>query len=658
LLGLGLLLGNPGPGRAPPAADVDLAHLLEVLQDRQDPRGQSQAALLLVQSADPGAEKVVRQGLRQPENTEVFLALTAAVRLRHDGRFLDELFAALGANRPRVRQAVAETLAVLPQRDLVRRLQAVVDDACAELAVRQTALWVLGRSGRKQAVAVLVSQLDADAEELRRVAAAALADLTGQNYGQDAARWRAWWDRHKGLSAEQWLESRLAYQTSRSLRLEGDLARARAQVLRLQQLFYNRLPVGERVGHIQSLLEQDDPAVRALAVVWALELLPTADAPPRKAQLAEVLLRLSHDGNAEVQRAAVHGLGRVAAPAAAERLRLLLKEGAPAVRAAAARALAQQARGTDAASRARQREVVPLLQKALEDRAVEVVVEAAEALGALGAPEACPVLAGLLRHPSEHARQAAAQALERVADPGVLAGLLRGLDDPSVAVRFSLVGALGRVAGNGQALSPEQRQRLLTRLEGLLTGDADPGVRSRAATVLGECAAPALLETLWRTVLGATEARVREKAWGAFVEIITRSGNLALLRQWDRALAEARQGPRRLQLLAQVSSHWQQRPETHEAAAGAQEALLEAQLDLGKWSAAAPLARELLARPADAAERERRLRWVLRAGELALRDGNRAEALRAAQEARPYLPGSGALADAFGRLEKQAGRKD
>jgi hypothetical protein len=87
-----------------------------------------------------------------------------------------------------------------------------------------------------------------------------------------------------------------------------------------------------------------------------------------------------------------------------------------AVRAAAARSLAQQARGTGAEALERQRQVVPLLQKALEDPALEVVVEAAEDLGALGVPEAGPVLTVLLRHPSPPVRQTAAQALERVAE--------------------------------------------------------------------------------------------------------------------------------------------------------------------------------------------------------------------------------------------------
>ncbi|HZY84078.1 MAG TPA: HEAT repeat domain-containing protein, partial [Gemmataceae bacterium] len=461
LLGLGLLAAGAGPARP---ADLDVAPLQEMLHDRQSPRGQSQAALLLVQSAAPGAEAAIRAGLKAPQDADTFLALAGAVRLCRDGRFTAELLAALSVSRPTVRQAAAEALAVLADADLVRRLAAVAADEAADLAARQAALWALGRCGRKQAAPVLLDQLAGAHEALRRAAAAALADLSGQDYGVDAARWRAWWGRHKGLSAERWLELRLAFQTSRAQRLEGDLARARTQVLRLEQQFYSRLPAAERPAHILSLLNQDDPAVRVLAVTWALELLPAAD-ESRQRLLAQALLRLSSDPTPEVQRAAVLGLGLVHDPAAAERLGSLLERGRPSVRAAAVRALARQARGGDAEAAARQKAVVPALQKALADTSLEVVVEAAEALGELGAPEAGPVLKCLLEHTSEPVRQAAAQALERVADANLLDALLGALDDPSATVRFSLVGALAHAAGDGSALGAPQRERLVAKLE-------------------------------------------------------------------------------------------------------------------------------------------------------------------------------------------------
>jgi HEAT repeat protein len=655
ILGLSVLLTEPAAGSG---AEQDLAQLREMLEDRQDPRGQSQAALLLLQSREPGAVRLVGQRLRHPENEEVFLALATAVRTRQDVRFLDDLLAALLANRPRLRQVLAETLAALPAADLVKRLQAIAQDSKGELRVRQTAAWTLGRSGRQAAVPVLLALLASDNEDLRRVVAGALAELTGQTHGLDEARWKAWWERHKDLTTEQWLDMRLTFQSTRASRLEGELLRARAQVLRLHQQLYARLPVAERLAYLQSASDQEDPGVRALAVVWALELLPGADLARRNV-LAGVLLRLTHDGVADVQRAAVLALGRVSDPAAYARLMQLLQASPPAVRAAAARALASAARGSDCTARARQKEVIAALQKALEDRALEVVIEAAEALGTLGAPEAGPVLTGLLRHPSEHVRKTAAQALERTADASLLDGLLRGLDDPNVTVRFSLLGALAQAStAQGPGLTPEQRKKLLTRLEQVLRRDADPGVRGRAATVLGECSDSSFLATLWGHVQTESEGRVQEKAWDAFVEIVVRSGSPSLLATWDRKLADANQSTRRVQLLARAFARWDQVSASRPAANKALEGLVQAQIDLGKWSAAAPLAQNLLTRGESPASRERCLKWLVKATEMALREGNRSEALRIIQEARPYIPKDDLLGPTFDKLAKQASRKE
>lgn len=650
LLGL-LLFGPSAVVSAPPSPDP--ASLREMLHDRQNPRGQSQAALLLVQSRSADADEIVRQGLRQTEASDIFIALATAVRLQRDTRFLDELLRGLACGRPAVRQAAAEALAVVADADAILRLQARVENDRADLVLRQAALAALGRSGRKSAAMILFDQLSGDNETLRKAAADALAELTGQDYGTDLDRWRDWWERHKDLSNEQWLAQRLAYQASRARRLEGDLGRARTEVVRLHQQLYDRLPAAERVKHIQGLVEHEDPAVRGQTAAWSIELLPSADAVGQKA-LAEVLLRLSRDGVPAVQQAAVLALGRVSEERAFDRLSLLLTRGAAPVRAAAARALAQQARGNGPEAQQRQKQVVPALQKALEDESLEVVIEAAESLGALGVPEAVPVLASLLRHTSEPVRQAAAQALERSADASALDALLDALNDPAASIRFSLIGALGQAAGDGRSLTPPERNRLVERLEALLLRDVDPGVRSRAATVLGQCGSPALLATLWPRVLAAEDSRVQEKAWAAMVEIIARAGSLELLVEWDRTLTEAKQGTRRLQMLGAVHQRWQKREDTTALARPVQERLIEAQLEQGKWPAAFPQVRELLAQAESDAEVEKRLRWLLAVGEQALKEGKRSELLRVVQEAKPYLARVKGLAAEVDRLEREA----
>jgi HEAT repeat protein len=300
------------------------------------------------------------------------------------------------------------------------------------------------------------------------------------------------------------------------------------------------------------------------------------------------------------------------------------------------------------------RQVVPLLQKALDDPALEVVVAAAENLGTLGVPEAGPVLTVLLRHHSESVRQTAAQALERIADPAVLDGVLGALEDSSITVRFGLVGALGRIAGEGRRLTDAQRSRILTRLEDLLLRDPDAGVRSRAASVIGQTGAQVELPFLWRRLQAREDSRVQEKTWAAMVEIIARSGNLELVRHWDRTLAEADQGARRLELLGEINERWKKLERTKPMTAGLTEMLVQAQLEQGKWAAALPLVRELLDRPADATDVDRRLGLLLKVGERALQEGNWAEALRVVREAQPFLPRSNGMAPEFDKLERRA----
>ncbi|HEV3257092.1 MAG TPA: HEAT repeat domain-containing protein, partial [Gemmataceae bacterium] len=358
------------------------------------------------------------------------------------------------------------------------------------------------------------------------------------------------------------------------------------------------------------------------------------------------------------QGAAVLALGRIDDPRDFGRLRELLTTGRPGVRAAAARALTQQATpsGPETARRARalRGEVVPALQKALDDPAWEVVVEAAEDLGSLGVPEAGPVLIALLHHPCEPVRQTAAQALERVADLTILDGLLTASTDSAVSVRFSLVGALGHAAADGRSLGDGQRARLVAGLEDLLLRDPDPAVRSRAATVLGACGTPDVLPVLWQRVLAAEDNRVQDKAWAAVINIIARTECLHLLNEWEHRLAEAGQVARRLELLGAVCDRWKKTERGRDMATPATEALVEAELEQKKWAAAFPLVRELLTRTGTKAELSRRLGWLLAVARQALHEGNRSESLRAAQEAQPFLAGHPELAAAFETLAKKA----
>jgi HEAT repeat protein len=654
IVGVSLLLqGN----EVVPARSEDPAHLREMLYDRRHPTQQSQAALLLVMNRSAEASAVVRQGLRQLEAPDVYDALTTAIRLCHDVRYNEELFEALSSGSAERRQATARTLGQLVDAQGLARLEKLARDENATLDVRRSAVWALGRSGRKSAFAFLIQQTSGKPEALRETAIAALTAMTGLDFAGDTLRWQAWWDGRKNLPEETWLAERLLYQASKARRLESELEHARAEVVRLHQQLYARLPAADRLSQIQAVIGNEDPVVRSLAVTWCTELIPGTDAVGQRA-ITELLLRLTDDSAVDVQRPAILALGRILEPRAFDRLRVLMGANRAEVRAAAARALTQQASlprpEKPELTRQIQRQVVPALQKALEDPALEVVVEAAEDLGSLGLPEAAPVLTGLLKHPSEPVRQAAAQALERISDAAILGELLAALDDSSAAVRFSIIGAVGHAVGDGKALAVAERNKFLTRLEDLLARDTDPGVRSRAATVLGESAPPTMLPSLWKRVQAAEDSRVQDKAWSAFVNVIVRAASLELLTTWERTLVEAHQEARQLQLLSAAVEAWKKNNEAKTLIVPATEALIQAQLQQGKWAAAGPFIRELLAQPNADPELPRRLRWLLTAGELALKEGNKPEALRAVQDAQAFLPRAKSLAVEFEKLEKQA----
>ncbi len=657
-------------GAQPP---VDIARLREMLLDRGQPRLQNQAALALIQVNSGEAEALIRQGLEQAEDAEMFLALASAIRFNRDLRFTDELVKALSSNKAPIRQGASQALSVLAEPKVIDKLSKLLADPATDPSVAQAVAYTLGASGRKQSVSTLLKALGSESDKLRQAASEALGDLTGQKFGLDSDRWNQWWQATRDLPVDRWLEDRLAFQLARRARLENELEGARSQVVRLQQELYSRLGTAERLEYLPGMCEQEDPALRLLAVNWCQEALNGAD-PAAQKILGGLLLRLSGDAVLEVQRAATLALGRVPEVQVLDRLLVLTRSNRPTVRAASSRALSQQAAINRPELKARQAEVLASLQRLLEDPVLEVVVEAAEDLGALGASESGPVLTALLRHPSESVRKAAAASLERVAQPKSMDAILKALDDSSGTVRFSLVGALAKLAvrfepsappasdppksADPEGLTETDRVRLLARLEIVLLKDMDPNVRARAASALGECGPPSLLPVLWQASQPSEDVRVQEKAWLALIDTIARARQVSLVQEWDRKLAQAKVPARRLQLLTEVLSRWTRRADPALQLAPIQDLVIQVALDQNKWSLALPLVRESMAKPQRTEmELQATLRYLLQAGEQALADGNPAEALRVAQEGRALTTKDSPLTPLFDGLANRSKTK-
>jgi len=153
--------------RAAPHAPLLLASLATEVQDselNEFVRGESLRLLgaLRAPQAQPLAESLVKSSslpLREA-------AITTLGTLADSPRTVSPLLAALQDNDPYIRQAAAAGLGTLKNPTAIPPLIAVLG---------------------KEPVTIV-----------RRAAATALWQLTGQQFGEDAARWQAWWQRKNG----------------------------------------------------------------------------------------------------------------------------------------------------------------------------------------------------------------------------------------------------------------------------------------------------------------------------------------------------------------------------------------------------------------------------------------------------------------------------
>src|SRR5438876_11357874 len=132
------------------------------------------------------------------------------------------------------------------------------------------------------------------------------------------------------------------------------------------------------------------------------------------------------------------------------------------------------------------------LQAPLVDKDPHVVAAAAELMGLTGSPQAVPLLAGLLRHPSDFVREAALLGLAEGGGREVSRPAMPALKDESIAVRIAAVRAImaGRDAGFPTLMirRPEQESG-----EGVQAGEprrAGPPGGADALDVLAHYAEP------------------------------------------------------------------------------------------------------------------------------------------------------------------------
>jgi cyclophilin family peptidyl-prolyl cis-trans isomerase/HEAT repeat protein len=474
-------------------------------------------------------------------------------------------------------QAVVEQLATLLAAEDARDFQAELFRSALvapDSLVRRTAAMSAGRIGDLRATP-LVLPLLGDPDSTVRVAAAFALGLL-----RDTAAARPLMDRLTGLPA---LDATSAAEAVTALAKIGGPAVGD---------FFN----GILTGRVTLSVADREPVVRAtLLDSWRL----AADAP------AQALLPFADDSSVSRRWRAAFSLGRLRAPAAGERLTVLLRDREVVVRAIAARALtrgyaeaAGLAPGTVAELLARSvsdqgaqvrinavrslggyrdTALVTFVAPLLGDQLPNVQVEAATTLGLLGGAEATRLLAriatakglfavrrealiGLARADSsafaavagpwrssgDWRERATAAEGAAAAGPGPAPWFLREKDPRVVAA--GLQAWAGEVEGPDSALVAAARP---------LLAQADAAVRSVAADVVGRAATPADLPALVRAYRLSTRDSFPEAALSALGAIAgIRQGGTEAQSQVDREFLATTSRPANYLLRRWAEDNW------------------------------------------------------------------------------------------------------
>lgn len=107
---------------------------------------------------------------------------------------VDLLITALKDKSTQIRYGAADSLGDLKDRSAVEPLIAAMQDEYA--IVRQRAVEALGKIKDRRAIEPLIATMKEENAGNRQWVAWALEQITGQDLGQDSARWQAWWDKH------------------------------------------------------------------------------------------------------------------------------------------------------------------------------------------------------------------------------------------------------------------------------------------------------------------------------------------------------------------------------------------------------------------------------------------------------------------------------
>lgn len=289
------------------------AELLAVTRDsRLDLLTRRDAARQLLASNQPEARRQLVNEINttaDPTSQQAIAQALAGIEPRPHDDFKLPLLGLLERADPEVPGLladIAEALGRYEDNDLIRRLLDVAQDRKASIGYRRGATLTLGYARHQYVARVLIDLIKSDQPPpLRQAAFDALATLSGiDTFGADPAAWQRWWDDHRKLNRELFLERLLHNFARYNAREENREQQMQSRLVEAQRALYRAASADDRARLLAQMLTDDLAATRQLAMDLMLQRL--IDNEPMTAGLKQALLtRLDDPVPVMRQRAAL-----------------------------------------------------------------------------------------------------------------------------------------------------------------------------------------------------------------------------------------------------------------------------------------------------------------------------------------------------------------
>lgn len=251
---------------------TELKLLLGILREpKLDNAQRRDAAMGLIRRGWPDAIAELESDLRPDGDAGTYRAIAQAVAATA-GQAPESLAPPMLKLLASADESLAADLGVAlsryPSSEIVNELVTVVQDDSTSPSHRRAAILALGHHRTQFVAGVLVDLLAKEKPgPMRDATSQALANLTGITaYGDDAERWRRWWQSHQTLFQRQWLDALLDNFARRTQALAAENRRIQDRLIDTHRQLYLATSKDDRPALLVRMMSDGAEPTRRLAV--------------------------------------------------------------------------------------------------------------------------------------------------------------------------------------------------------------------------------------------------------------------------------------------------------------------------------------------------------------------------------------------------------